>query len=416
MLRSLRDVVDWGLCIGCGACYHLCGKESVRLVNLKEVGIRPRYLDPSCLGDKQYLEVCPGYQVDAREGLPRYAGSCEEQILTGPTLEIWEGYAADPQIRYQASSGGLLTALSLYCLEKEKMAFVLHTGMDPKTPWLNRTVQSRNREQLLAAAGSRYAASSPCDGLEAIEASDRPCVFIGKPCDTAAVLRMLPLRPRLEERLGLVLTFFCAGTPSARGTLELLKELRVDPGQARTVRYRGEGWPGRFRVDSGIGPASLSYAQSWGRLQGHRPLRCQLCPDALGERADLACGDGWHRYREGSDDAGRSLVLIRTERGRRLLRAAMNEGYVRLEVCGLREVIAAQGIIRRRQQLFGRLLARRLLLLPIPRYKGFFLYRAWRRNPLGIQAKSILAGLRNTVTRGQWRRKRLFRRATTNPW
>src|SRR5258707_1343211 len=119
-----------------------------------------------------------GY-VDSALATGTVPKSAEADHEFGPVLEIWEGFASDPEVRMRASSGGLLTALSLYCLEREGMASVLHTGQDPEKPWLNKTVQSRGRSDLLQRTGSRYAPASPCDGLRDIENSSEPCVFVG---------------------------------------------------------------------------------------------------------------------------------------------------------------------------------------------------------------------------------------------
>lgn len=79
-----------------------------------------------------------------------------------------------------------MTALALYCLEREGMGSVLHTAMDRSKPWTNRTVRSRNRADLLAGAGSRYAPSSPCDGLQSVQDSPSPASSSASP---ATVLR-----------------------------------------------------------------------------------------------------------------------------------------------------------------------------------------------------------------------------------
>ena len=46
---------------------------------------------------------------------------------------------------------------------------VLHIAARPDVPWLNHTVLSTTRAELLAATGSRYAPASPCDRLELVE-------------------------------------------------------------------------------------------------------------------------------------------------------------------------------------------------------------------------------------------------------
>lgn len=407
-IRNLQDVVDWDLCTGCGNCYSACKKGGITLVNVEETGIRPRFDTAACAGCSDCLSICPGYSVDARLAVgPQPLASAADHEF-GPALEVWEGYAADPEIRFQASSGGLLSALSLYCLERENMAFVLHAGMDESRPWTNKTVQSRNRSEILARTGSRYGPASPCDSLRSIEESGRPCVFIGKPCDAAGAMMLRRQRPELDRKLGLVLSFFCAGTPSSRGTIDLMKSLGCDLKDVASVRYRGEGWPGRFKVSTtnGLAHKSFSYDESWGRLSNYTQFRCRLCPDGLGRVADIACGDAWEQFAK-DGNPGRSIILVRTERGREILHRAKDAGYVTLEPSNAPAIFAAQAnLLGRRQEIFGRLLAMRVALIPIPKFAGFTLSDAWSKLPLLHKARTVLGTLRRIALRGLWRRRR----------
>ncbi|MFD0823741.1 Coenzyme F420 hydrogenase/dehydrogenase, beta subunit C-terminal domain, partial [Micromonospora zhanjiangensis] len=208
-------------------------------------------------------------------------------------------------------------------------------GARADVPYLNETRLSRDPAELLAAAGSRYAPASPADRLDLVESADGPCVFIGKPCDVAATRMARRVRPALDARLGLTIALFCAGTPTTRGTLEMLRRLGIsDPTGLESVHYRGNGWPGRARArlveDQPGHERTLSYQESWGEiLQQHRQWRCYLCADHTGEFADVAVGDPW--YRPTGDDPGRSLVLARTERGVRLVEAAIAAGVLALD-------------------------------------------------------------------------------------
>lgn len=395
-LTSIKDVVDWGLCTGCGACFFNCDKGQVKLINVESVGIRPHFAD--CGSCTACLAICPGHHVET-------TSTADSEL--GPVLEVWEGHAADPEIRFRASSGGVLTALALYCLEREDMGSVLHTGMDESKPWTNKTVHSHNRSELLARSGSRYAPSSPCEGLQAVEESQQPCVVVGKPCDASAVAKLSNARPQLDRKIGLSLTFFCAGTPSTRGTLDLMESLGTDPQHVAAVRYRGEGWPGRFTVSSsnGANGKSLSYMDSWGRLASYRPMRCHLCPDGLGQSADISCGDAWERFND-KPDPGRSIVIVRTERGKEILLRAMAAKYVELERVGPEAIIAAQpNLLQKRRELFGRLFAMKLLWVPTPSFPGFSLFRSWARLPLTRQFQTIAGTLRRFLLRGLWRKR-----------
>lgn len=409
LLKSISDVPGWGLCVGCGACSFVCSRNAVTLETDDANGIRPVFDAGICGECRECLSFCPG-AVLASPGERRLSGEDANghECLIGPSQGIWEGHSTDAEIRYRASSGGVVTALALYCLEKEGMAFVLHTGMAPEAPWRNRTLESRTRAELLSRAGSRYTASSPCDSLEKIEASDRPCVFVGKPCDAAAVMALRKERPVLDRKLGAVLTFFCAGTPCPQATLDLLSEMGCDPDLTTEIRYRGNGWPGNFKAagKDGLIGRELSYRESWGFLAGkHRPFRCHICPDGLGEISDVSSGDAWHRHGD-PDNPGESIVIARTRRGSDLVGAAMAAGYLELAPSGPREIVAAQGLVARRSSVFGRMIGMRLLGVPTPRFEGFRLAEAWMRHAGPLEkTRSILGTVRRIVVRGLWHRK-----------
>jgi coenzyme F420 hydrogenase subunit beta len=79
---------------------------------------------------------------------------------------------------------------------------------------------------------------------------------------------------------------------------------------------------GTHRVSDGI-----PYAEGWGRiLQSERRWRCRVCADHTGAFADISVGDPWHAPPEGDTDAGRSLIVARTPRGRAFVEAAIAAG------------------------------------------------------------------------------------------
>lgn len=398
-VKTLRDVVRWRLCIGCGACAYYCGQGAIKLVHRENEGIYPRFVSDVHKDYDECLKFCPGYSV-AGSQTPLASGTDENMELTGPALEIWQGMAADEETRFKASSGGLLTALSRYCLERMGMSLVLHTGKDPEKPWLNRTITSRNISEMLENAGSRYSPSSPCDSLSLIESADKPCVFIGKPCDVAAVSQLRKYRKELDEKLGLVLTFVCAGTPFASSTLAFLRKLGLDASEVVDIRYRGHGWPGLFTVTTFDGvQRTATYKESWGFLAKHRPFRCMLCPDGLGELSDITCADAWSMYHEGDGNEGLSLVIVRTERGREILDEARASGYVNLAPSDIRTVLASQGLVNRRAVLFGRILTMRLLGIPSPQFPDFNLFASWRKLPIMEKFRSVTGTLKRIFVR-----------------
>ncbi len=380
-IRNIRDVAEKHLCTGCGVCAYL-EPQGIRMVDDLGQGRRPVVQDGAGQGDA--LAACPGKAM----GLPPFDGSKgylkELWRGWGPILELWEGYATEGEVRLAGSSGGAATALSIFALDQKRSSGVLHTVARGDVPYLNETTLSQTREQLMAASGSRYAPASPCDGLQKIEDSPGKCVFIGKPCDGAALKQAEGLRPALSSKIDVSIAIFCAGAPSTQGTLEMAKQLGVpEPNNIESVRYRGNGWPG-MAVVRGKDPAGqtvsgeLTYADSWGRiLQKFRPWRCYSCADHTGEFADISVGDPWYRdIPEG--EPGRSLILVRTERGRDFLRAAMEANAVTLEKAAAHVLPDSQlNLLHTRGAVWGRNWACRLLGVAAPKYTGMGTGKTW---------------------------------------
>lgn len=415
-IKNVGDVAAHRLCLGCGACAPVCPEQRVTLIDVEDDGIRP-VVDPGgCVDCDVCLSVCPGIQISSMPETRRDAAPGEKQGHVdkrwGPVLDVWEGYACDAEIRFQGSSGGLCTALSLFCIEQGVAGGVVHVVSDERLPLRNVTRRSTSKEELCSGVGSRYAPASPCDSFAVIEEAPEPTVFVGKPCDLAAVSRARRSRPQLSEKIALTIGFFCAGTPSTLGTLDLLRSHGIEKDAVRGLRYRGAGWPGMATVtfkDSARPPVRVSYGDSWGFLQRYRPLRCYLCPDSTAELGDISVGDPWYREND-EKEPGRSLILIRTEKGRAIFARALSTGYVAAEKVGSHVIERSQkNLLRKRQEIWGRLIALRLLGIPYPKFEGFYLFENWLGLSLRDKIRSIAGMIKRSIVRNYFKRKEVLR-------
>ena len=353
------------------------------------------------------LSCCPGI------GLEHDVGSLDRDPLGlfdawGPVLEVWEGHATDPELRFNGSSGGVATALGVHAVH-EGLGGVLHIRARDDEPLLNETTVSRTVDAVLDACGSRYAPASPCDGLQQAIDSESAFAFIGKPCDIAAVKKATRAGfVQLDQQIAVTIAIFCAGAPSTEGTLRMIDAMGI-PNDAVIdgVHYRGRGWPGNaaVHVRGEQRPHELSYAKSWGMLQRYRPWRCRVCADHTGEFADIAVGDPWYRPIE-EDEIGSSLIVARTERGRHFIRSAAEAGIIELRAAPADIIERSQpNLLETRGAVWGRILASRLVGLPAPRYRNIPMFRQWW-SVLSFRKKvSSVAGTLSRILR-----KRLHRR------
>ena len=403
--ENVGQVVSWRLCIGCGACVPACSNKAVSLVDIPDRGIRPVVDVQKCEKCNECLKVCPGVGMEHQP----FSGNtiAELRQAWGPVLELWEGYASDPEIRFKGSSGGIATSLALYCLEKEDITGVLHITVDEDNPLKNKTVFSRNRDDLLKACGSRYAPAAPCEKFKWIETADGKCIFVGKPCDIVALRKAQAVNPVLNDKTAIAISIFCAGTPTSDGTHKVLENLGVKANRVSKFRYRGYGWPGMTTIIDKDGQThEMMYEESWGKiLSKHGQLRCRFCPDSTGEFADIACGDPWYCQVE-PNKSGRSLVLVRTERGRKILQNALRAGYVGLQCVESTVLpISQKALLRRRSHLWGRLQAIRIMQIPAPHFEGFSLFSNW----LGLSVSEKIRSIAGTF-------KRIFHRKLYRPF
>lgn len=395
------DQVDaWRLCMGCGACVSVCDNRAISLVDISSRGIRPVVDAQKCKKCGNCLSTCPGIGMEHEQPFGE-STIAELREAWGPVLQLLEGYACDEEIRFKSSSGGIVTALALCYLEREDIAGVLHIAVDEDNPLRNKTVFSRTRDDLLKACGSRYAPASPCEKFDWIEKADGKCIFIGKPCDVVALRKAQSVNPILKDKVAVAISIFCAGTPTSDGTLRIIENFGVEANQISEFRYRGYGWPGSTTAVGRNGETyKMQYAQSWGDiLSKHCQLRCRLCPDSTGEFADISCGDPWYREIE-TDDPGRSLVLVRTERGRQFLQEALQASYISLEQAESDILPCSQkSLHKRRCHVWGRLAAMRMMLIPVPRFTGFSLFSNWLKLPITKKLHSFAGTFKRIISR-----------------
>lgn len=382
---AIRSVVQRNACIGCGLCTRL--DTSLRLELDADGFLRPHRTgaDGVVADDarRRFEQACPGCRVAA----VRPRGSRRHPTM-GSYFGVWEAWATDEAVRWRGSSGGALTALHGWLLDSGRSSRITSASVGT-APRRTVPVTITTKAEALAAAGSRYAPV----GILADPALGSSEVITAKPCEISAIRAVgTSARPGGGDDAGatvadpILLSFFCAGTPSQHATANLLARLGVGPDEPiDDLWYRGRGWPGRFTVrrdagDRDAGDASLSYEESWGGVLGPAThWRCKLCADGVGESADVVAADFWRVDQRGypvfTEGPGASALIARTRRGLDAVLAAEAAGAIALRPIRMSELANVQPLQRkRRTSLFGRLLGSRLAGVPGPRYRGFRLW------------------------------------------
>ncbi|RPG06547.1 MAG: hydrogenase [Pelagibacteraceae bacterium TMED267] len=331
-INSLSDITKNGLCIGCGICESIVGRETIKISMTKKGRLEPQEISPlSNENLNKIKKVCPGVLA---EGLPKNEinKNSKFDLIWGYYHSLFYSWSTDSKIRFQSSTGGLLNGLSLYLLESKIVDFVLHTGTDPQKPMRSISKYSRNKSELLSSGScSRYGPSSPLDKFHEALNLNQPFAFVGKPCDISAIRQLSKIDGRVNESCKYLLTLVCGGFGEFTKSQDFIESFNVKEENLEIFRYRGNGNPGKMYIKTDTGEEyDKDYNSFWGEESTWRvPFRCKICPDAIGESADVAALDTWPGGSPKGEDEGFNAVIARTQKGLELLNNAIDAGYIK---------------------------------------------------------------------------------------
>lgn len=395
---EIARVVESDNCTGCGACSLL--DENISMAYNERGFLRPETSSCDSRDEhaiRKFRSVCPGV---GQTMLEPHGGRYWDDTL-GPIEGAWVGYAIDSGTRYRGSSGGVLTALSTWLLASGEVDYALISRQDADAPARTVSLSLSDPQGVLSAAGSRYAPAAVCQVVPSDPKSR--FIMVGKPCEVYAARKSAVNGSRHPGSI--YLSFFCAGTPSQLATDRLVDHLasQSEYSGLSAVKYRGDGWPGKFVASFANGQASMSYAESWGYHLGRDiQFRCKLCVDGTGFDADVSVGDYWHTDRDGfpdfEDADGRSVVIARNAVGKDLLARAQAAGVISLEPVNILDVVGIQPLQReRRGSVLSRIVGRSLSGKRVPKYRGYRVISAARASGLRQSVRSLFGTFARSI-------------------
>jgi coenzyme F420 hydrogenase subunit beta len=387
MTLTVEQIVEGGLCIGCGLCQAIAGPDRIRVFMTPEGRERPvvrRALDAVTL--ERINAVCPGTRVEGAAATQ--TSETESDLIWGGAKRLALGYAADPAVRHRGSTAGVLTALGQFLLQSGRVKFILHVAASTNAPMRTERRLSFDAASVLDGAGSRYGPAAPLIDFTSVLDRGEPFAIIAKPCDISAVRNLARLDPRVDRYLQYALTLVCGGASELTKSEDVLNEFGVKEEELSLFRYRGYGNPGPTRLETRDGREfELTYQKMWEveatwRIQA----RCKICPDALGEGADVVASDVWPGGGPTGESEGMNGLIVRTRRGLELYEAAVAAGAITVlprEVTFRDFDYFQPHQVRRKRAVWARLAGMKAAGMPVPETPDLRLRECARLNSLG---------------------------------
>ncbi|RUV23689.1 Coenzyme F420 hydrogenase/dehydrogenase, beta subunit C-terminal domain [Mesorhizobium sp. M7A.F.Ca.MR.245.00.0.0] len=367
---SLGEIVENGLCIGCGLCRSIAGPGKVEMVMTPEGRERPvamQALDRPTL--QRINAVCPGTRI-AGPPLAHMREATLTDTVWGPAEQLVLGRAKNPTVRFIGSGGGVLTALGQFLLSSGRVKFVLHVAASQSQPMRSERRLSFDAASMLEGAGSRYGPAATLVDFGEILDRGEPFALIAKPCDISAVRNLARIDPRVDRYMRYALAFVCGGASDLTKSEQVLQRFGLSEDELALFRYRGHGNPGLNRIETRDGRTfELTYRQLWeDEDKWMIQPRCKICPDAIGQVADIAVSDAWLNGGPAVEDEPLNGVVVRTRRGLELFDAAVEAGALEIKrETGFAEISELQSHhVRKRRAVWARLKGMAIAGRPVP--------------------------------------------------
>lgn len=367
---SLSEIVENGLCIGCGLCRSIAGASAIDMVMTPEGRERPvarQALDKSTL--IRINAICPGTRIAGPPQAQMSKAALTDPVW-GPAERLVLGSAGDPTARFVGSGGGVLTALGQFLLSSGRVKFVLHVAASRSMPMRTERRLSFDAASVLESAGSRYGPAAPLVDFSEILDRGEPFALIAKPCDITAVRNLARHDRRVDEHMRYALAFVCGGASDLTKSEQVLQRFGLTEDELALFRYRGHGNPGPNRIETKDGRAfQISYRQLWeDEDKWMIQPRCKICPDAIGQVADIAVSDAWLNGGPAAEDEPLNGIVVRTRRGLELFDAAVAAGALEIkretDIAEISELQSHQ--VRKRRAVWARLKGMATAGKPVP--------------------------------------------------
>jgi coenzyme F420 hydrogenase subunit beta len=308
----LEEVINKNLCIGCGACIHLCPY-------FRSYKGKTAMLFPCTLEEGRCFAHCPKIEVNLDELSQQYFGRSYEGEPLGNYLSIHTAKAGPKVKKASFQAGGTVSALMSFALAKGHIDAAVLTDKEGILP-VPRVIT--DADEVLQCSSSKYSASPTLSALnQAMNDEYTKIGVVATPCQVLAVaqMRMNPLEKEdFVDSVALVVGLFCTWAIDFRTFAPFISE-RVD---INTITKVDIPPPPSEIMEVYMGNEKIEIPLD--EIRELVPETCSYCIDMTSEFSDISVG-----VLEGRPDL--NTLIIRTERGQKIINEAVKEGYLVLE-------------------------------------------------------------------------------------
>jgi coenzyme F420 hydrogenase subunit beta len=370
-IDKLEKVMRSELCNRCGACVGL--SEGKIVFEDREGKYLPKRMGEieDKLADRLW-SACSGKEFDFPEYRKYFLSDApSHHEYTGAYFNFYIGHTNDQEVRRNSASGGIISAVLIYLLEKGEIDGVVTLRMSHEKPWLSEAFIATTPEEVLEAAQSKYTISSVNEILPEIQHFKGTLAYVGIPPQVQSIRKLQKANDPSVRNIKYIFGPFYGNTlyfSSVKSFLKTYKE--KDFTKIKKLYFRYGEWPGNMRVELESGRViELKKFHANYLIPFHVLQNSLYCTDFTNEYTDISGGDAWAPVYE-ERGKGFSMIITRSEKGQKLIDRMKQEGYLQADTLDPKEAIRmhSHGYDFKKRGSFIRIAFRRFSGKSVPNY------------------------------------------------
>lgn len=264
----------------------------------------------------------------------------------GEYQSSWLLYSQIEEIRANAASGGVITTLLDYLLEKGEIdgALILTSSVVANQVATKYEIVS-SREGLMRAQGSKYINTNYSrDAVPLIRSFEGRLGLVLLPCNSWVINRLAKNDPEIAKKVSLRITLFCGHVSDPGLTRMTIRKTKPAGVSMLDFRYREGYWRGKTRYDFEDNPSihkSFSEFSDYQNLYFYCARKCLNCHDHTGYDSDISIGDVWLQEMK-DHPIKHNAVIARTPKAHTWLTNAIEEDYLTGNAVPIQKIADAQ--------------------------------------------------------------------------
>lgn len=325
----IGDVINQGMCVGCGACTTSIGSENYNW-HFVDGELIPIFKDNVFISEIIW-EACPGKGINYGDYLKPVFNSKNFDSRLGFIDKSFIGFSNNSLIRMNGASGGVITSTLLYLFDEGFIDGAILARQCLNNPKISEWFVAVNRDEIISCSQSIYVNVPMLESLPSLHPGKRYAITT-LPEQTAS-LRILQKNNIGNSQLIKYILGPYTGTYLKNSVIDfIISSFGINKNDGiHSFKWRAGEWPGYLSIKTNSGKTVQIKKVYYNYLIPFFINNASLqSMDFANELTDLSVGDAWSPVYEQLGQ-GFSVVISRNRNMTDILLKMVEKGYLKIE-------------------------------------------------------------------------------------